>query len=198
MNNKGFSLVELLGVVVVLSVVLGIAVISVSSTIKTSKEKAEGLFAKSMDTAIQSYISTNRLSWSRSTSLGKFVKCNRIDDSGNCLDSDDVTALQKELFKVSGGKLRSDSSFDLHELIDDGHLKENDIVNPKNKKDCMDGSVLYAFVYKDEDNVYYYYLDLSKGTCDVSDDNKIVSNIPKNVCERLGSPYHWDDKRCIK
>ena len=54
LNNKGFTLVELLAVVVIISVIIGIAIISVISAINKSKASALENSAKEIAKAFQS------------------------------------------------------------------------------------------------------------------------------------------------
>lgn len=201
MNNKGFTLVELLATIVILGIVLGIVSVSVIGIINKTKEKSEEIFVKNIGSSVQSYISTNRLKWSRSsTPLGTFKKCNRVNASGACLTrGKNVKYETKELYSVSGGVLNN-SSFSLKELISGNYIESNKIINPKNKLDCMkdNSNILYAYIYKDEDSVYYYYVDMSNSSCEVSEKNAIVTNITKNVCKALDGKYTWEEDVCKK
>ena len=59
MKKKGFTLVELLAVIIILSLVLVIAVPSVNKYIKQSKEKAYNTQISTIIEAAQAYASTN-------------------------------------------------------------------------------------------------------------------------------------------
>ena len=59
MNNKGFTLVELLAVIVILSIILVIAVPSVNRYIKQSKEKAYKVQISELLDAVESYANMN-------------------------------------------------------------------------------------------------------------------------------------------
>lgn len=61
LNNKGFTLVELLAVVVIISVIIGIAIISVISAINKSKASALENSAKEIAKAFQSEYLSNLL-----------------------------------------------------------------------------------------------------------------------------------------
>ena len=59
MNKKGFTLVELLAVIVILSIILVIAVPSVNRYIKQSKEKAYKVQISELLDAVESYANMN-------------------------------------------------------------------------------------------------------------------------------------------
>ena len=59
MNRKGFTLVEMLATIVILSVVMGIASYGVLHVIDSSKQKTEEVFINKLNDAFESYISLN-------------------------------------------------------------------------------------------------------------------------------------------
>ena len=59
MNNKGFTLVELLATIVILGIVMGIASYGVISAINSSKDKSQDVFVGTFVKAIDSYLSMN-------------------------------------------------------------------------------------------------------------------------------------------
>ena len=70
------------------------------------------------------------------------------------------------------------------------------IVNPATKEKCLNNSKNpeenpeekpKVRLFKDDDYVYYYYVDLSGNntSCHISDENAIITNIPKKLCSAL-------------
>lgn len=59
MNRKGFTLVELLATIIVLAIVVGITVPSVSGIIRKSKEKSEEAFVETIKDAMDVYLSSS-------------------------------------------------------------------------------------------------------------------------------------------
>ena len=70
-------------------------------------------------------------------------------------------------------------------------IKEEDIINPKNKKKCLNGDKPTTKLFKDSEYVYYYYMDLSgdNTACDIENEHSIVTNIPENVCKVINGNY---------
>ena len=54
LNNKGFTLVEVLAVIVIISIILGIAVPNVMTSVDTSKNSSEKILIENIKTAAQS------------------------------------------------------------------------------------------------------------------------------------------------
>ena len=182
MNNKGFTLVEMLSVVVILGIVMGIATNGVLSYIETSKKKSEKIFVDKIENAVKSYISLNGSGISNKIGgiSSSFTKCKRVtSDGSSCNNNDKVDSTAYELvgFKLSKITNRSGGS---------NIVQEDNMVNPKNKKKCFVGTNdSEVSLFKDSEKVYYYYVDLSGLSCDISDENKIITNIPKNLCSKL-------------
>lgn len=180
MNNKGFTLIEVLATVVIIAVVMGIATTGVIKVINNSKKSSEKVFTDKLATYIESYI--NLYGSSLSTNTNKttytFEKCKKVNDDGSCQEDNPVTSTAYEL-----------ESFDLIKITktDPVIISEDKIVNPKNKQKCLTSKNPSVRVFKDSDYIYYYYTDLSGSntSCDISDDNAIITNIPKKLCKEI-------------
>ena len=62
-NNKGFTLVELITAIVLLSLVVGITTYSITSIIRTNKEENYNLLLKNIDSAAETYYQECEYSW---------------------------------------------------------------------------------------------------------------------------------------
>lgn len=182
MNRKGFTLVELLAVVALLGVIGGIATMGVLSTINKSKEKSEAIFVDKISTLIEEYLDLNRgdleyMNMDPETSGYSFDKCENKD----CSKSYGATA--KELVKKDGH-----SYVTIQDLITTGLIGEADLVNPKNKEKCFNNSVenYNIRVFRDDEYVYYYYVDLSSNTCNLSEDNSKINTLPESLATKVG------------
>lgn len=194
MNNKGYTLVELLATVVILGIIMGIATYGVIGVINNSKEKSEKVFVENLENVIKSYINEARFTNNWETSdLGKtFFKCRRVNETDeSCYSEDDKREVS--LYKIT-------NSVKLGDLQAEKYIKGGKIINPKNKEECLKNSKNpEILLYKDSDSVYYYYVDLrgDNTSCSVDDGNAIISNMTKSVCDILGWDYN-SDKVCVK
>lgn len=192
MNNKGFTLVEMLATVVILGVVMGIATYGVIGAINKSKEKSEEIFVDKLEKAIQTYINDNRFAAGFTIKNGglngDFDKCRKVKDDGTCFDGEDYS------YEVNFEQLNNAS---LNDIADVKYIENGKIINPKNKSNCLKSeNNPEILLFKDSDSVYYYYVDLSYASCGVSDNNSIITNIPKNMCESLRWTY--EEEVCKK
>lgn len=196
MNNKGFTLVEMLAVVVILAIVSGIAINGVISYIDTSKKQSEQIFVENLSDYIDNYLdiegsSLNILSESANYT---FEKCRRTDDDGNCISNTPGGTIEKSTATAS--ELTSFNLLDITtstiKLVD-----KKDLINPKNKKECFDNSNNpIVRVFKDTDYVYYYYVELNSNKCEIGKENKIVTNIPKKLCADIKNKNGDDSIGC--
>ena len=190
MDNKGFTLVELLATVVVLGLVMGITAHSVLGVIEKSKDKSEKIFVDKLENSIDAYISDartkNELRIDSSSSTIEYQKCKLYNAKGDaCFDEKNgkytVKVVEMEAFNLS--KIKK-------------NIQNQNITNPKNKKKCELNNV-NVDLYRDSDMVYYYYADLSKLNCDVNKKYQIITNIPSELCKALlenGSSLECDNK----
>lgn len=170
MNNKGFTLVEMLAVVVILAVIMGIATNGVIGYINTSKEKSEKIFVNKLATSIESYLSLKGGSLSK---VESGVRGNFIKNNGRGTEKD-----------VGFYEIRS---FSLIEIVSENLVDQDSLINPKNKQKCFNNGYPSVRVFKDSDFVYYYYVDLSSNSCSIERNNWIVNNIPSSLCDTLKS-----------
>ena len=193
MNNKGFTLVELLATIVILGIIMGIATYGVINAIKTSKLKSEKVFVDKIEIAVQGYLSYYGKDLKEKRTLSNKLKRCRTDNS----DCEYVTITELESINLS--------------TITQVELKTlniNDLVNPKNKKQCVDENFDPTIrILKDEKSVYYYIIDLSGNNtaCEISEENELVSNIMPYIdhymCSELGGEsvkyvYNGTEKGC--
>ena len=182
MNNKGFTLVEMLAVVVILGIILGIATTSVLSAIETSKEESEKVFVDKIETAVESYINLKGMGMVRKSggSIYSFDKCKKFkDDKADSEECAEDATIGSSAFELEG--------FDLEEITKD-FVDEDGMVNPRNKEKCLKNSGNPVVrVFKDKDMVYYYYVDLSSLDCDIAPENQIITNIPEKLCTSINT-----------
>ena len=192
MNNKGFTIIELLATIILLSLVMGIATYSVIGIINSSKEKSEKIFVDKLATAIQSYIPTKKLGIINT--LPDFTKC-RENDPEKC----------KNQYLLTNVKLVELDTIELNKIAIEGNkiINSNEIINPRTKEKCIktygNKTLPQIRIFRDSDYVYYYYMDLSGNNtaCNITEENSIVTNIPRNVCQSICSTCGYNSEKGI-
>ncbi|MBQ6494606.1 MAG: type II secretion system protein [Bacilli bacterium] len=134
LNNKGFTLIEILAVIVIISILGGIAVMGVLSSINNSKDKAYEIMISNIVTASRQLYDEVDNSGIIGGKLYKFsVTCD--ESSFDCSTSEEIT--------IVDGKI----SVNLQTLVSNGFLdginnKNNStnnnkkiLLDPKDKKD---------------------------------------------------------------
>lgn len=170
MNNKGFTLVEMLATIVILGIIMGIASTSVINSINTSKNKSEKIFTDKVANLIDDYLNLYGNSLSKTKKLTtenrQYEKC---EDSG-C----------NNIHKVDVYQLKS---IYLKDLVDKQIIEEDKLINPSNKKKCLQNGAKgpEIKIYKDSDYVYYYSTDLSKSSCGIKSENGIINTVPDTL-----------------
>ena len=194
MNNKGFTLVEMLAVVVILGIILGIATTSVLSAIETSKEESEKVFVDKIETAVESYINLKGMGMVRKSggSIYSFDKCKKFkDDKADSEECAEDATIGSSAFELEGFDLEEitkDSVDEYGNVVGTKFVDEEAMVNPRNKEKCLKNSGNPVVrVFKDEDMVYYYYVDLSSLDCDIAPENQIITNIPEKLCTSINT-----------
>lgn len=120
MNNKGFTLVELIATIVILAIVMGIGAYSITAIIENSREKDYELLIKEIVNATETY----------------YQECKFVDN--NC-DSDSQITLD---FLVTHGYLKGNS-------VKTDETNENKekfiLVNPKDNKEISNCEIKYQY-----------------------------------------------------
>ena len=143
MNQKGFTLVELLAVIVLLGIVASITIAVSVSSFQKSKEKTEEIFKANMIKAVEMYIPQANLKF-ETTSIS-YKKYDETED------------------KCSGDSCNVDvysDKFNFNKIITDGIITEKEVKNPnKEKATCYNDNTVVN-VYRDSDKVYCFTLKL--------------------------------------
>ena len=150
MNNKGFTLVELLATVVLLAIIVGIVLVSTNGGFKKSKEDTEKVFIDTIKDAMDMY----------------------LDSDAKNLGYKGTNCTINKTHKI-GVKLYQANDITFNDVINSTYhpLTESDLVNPANDKKCK--STATISIYRDEDFVYYYKIDKTNLDClTISSDNE--------------------------
>ena len=150
LNRKGFTLIEVISVVLILGIIVAIVLPSVVGYLDTSKDRSEEIFVDEMERIIGEYVALEGRNIYFDTSLvHNYEKCDPLD---------------KSCYTV---KVYKNSTITFNDVISSGLLKENDIINPKTKQLCNINTPIT--VYRDEEYVYCYETRLD---CVESTDDK--------------------------
>lgn len=160
MNRKGFTLVELLATLVVLGIVVGISVVSISSIVRNTKKKSEDVFVETIKDSMEVYLSS-----------GNVKKLNFDNVCGNTLSKvhGDVN-----VYKVT-------TTFQSVLNLTSKPITQDDLINPSNKEKCKNANNINIDIYYDDDYVYYYKIDKSNFGCleNIGEGkNAVITNLP--------------------
>ena len=170
MNNKGFTLAELLATIVILGIVVGIALVFTGDIFKDTKAKTEGVFVDTLEDALDMYLDSSHAKGLTFTALRK--------------NGADVT-----INKTTGKSKVYKATTTFNSVITYGYssLTANDLVNPANK-DSKDSSHPYKCqsngtlnIYRDEEYVYYYKINKAAFKC--LNESGYISNLPSGIDE---------------
>lgn len=143
LNKKGFTLIELIAVIVILSIILVFVVPNLLDTYKRSKLKTEKAFVDQLSKGIESYITlySNEMSFSKVD--GNFVK--EITDNRSDKPSYDVDVYKADIT--------------VKNIIDKNIIEASEYINPGNRGDntkkCKPETDTIT-VYRDSDFVYCF------------------------------------------
>ena len=193
MDNKGFTLIEVLAVVVILSLLVLLVGRGVSGAIEASRLRSEDVFVDKIASLIDDYLDYVTLNSGSfieddSSDVIVFDKCYDYNGLGECR-SDSSVSVKANLMKKDDG-----SSITLRDLVDTGLISEDDLVNPRVNERCSNLDNTEIYLFKDSDYVYYYFVDLSD-SCKVREEVRdngeyvnIINTLPDNFCsESTGS-----------
>lgn len=142
LNNKGFTLIEVISVVIILGIIVSLVIPSLFGYFDTTKEKSEEIFSKQLSKIIDDYVSLEGSKIKFDNTNYKLVKkCNPF-----ITDDCKEVKVYKNITKVT-----------FQNLIDANLTKEKDIINPNdsnNDNNCDLNTEIT--VYKDEEYVYCF------------------------------------------
>ena len=143
LNNKGFTLVEVLAVVVIMSILVAIMVPSVNNLIDKNKETNYQSLKDGIIHATKVYLSDNRYD----------IKIEKSCSSDT--EEINVTHIKDEVL--------TDSKLPIKWLVDNKDLSTNsngDITNPKNSEEVLDLTNSYVLIkYQCRNKDYKYTLE---------------------------------------
>lgn len=132
MNRKGFTMIELLAVIVVLGIVLVITFPNMTDVFKSSKLKSEEAFVERISQSIDSYVTLNSSNITFDKQTGTFEKV-----LGTATQTVDV---YKETITINT-------------IINNNIISEKDYKNPGNENVACNKNAEIE-VYRDSDYVY--------------------------------------------
>lgn len=161
MNNKGFTLIELMATLVVLGIIVAITFVILNVDFQKTKEKTEEIFVDTIKDALDIYLDSN------AKSLNFDTECS--------------TKLNKSHGDVSVYKAITDFSAVINS---DYHpITQNDLVNPADEDtNCTDAEDIEISIYRDGDYVYYYKVLKSEFGCLLNasgEYSSLISNLPE-------------------
>lgn len=161
MNRKGFTLIELLATLVLLGIVTGITVFSVSGIFNNTKNKSEDAFVETIKDAMDIYLSGN----------------NPKDSNGNKLN---FTECSNKLNKTHGLVKVYKASTYFNSVINSEYrpISQGDLVNPANEEvSCKNADNIGVTIYRDDDYVYYYKIQKDAFGC--LKKSGVITNLPE-------------------
>ncbi len=154
MNRKGFTLVEVLATIVIISILGVVAYTGVTNYIKTSKEKAEDKFLDEIKSEIDSYISLNSADFKK---VGNTISFDKIVVKKGGTSETNQAEVKKNVDAWQVRKNGKNLTFD--DLIT--NLKMTDkFQNPNTGEICSNN--IEIEIYKDSDYVYYYCVNMKE------------------------------------
>ena len=140
LNRKGFTLVEVLAVIVILGIIIAIMIPNVNKLINSFKDDNYKNLKRTITVAARSYISDNRYD---------------IEIEGLPCQTNSET---KFIIKIDNLKLENKSKIPIETLIDKNYIKEKNgkITNPINNKELniANSYILVKYSCKTKDYVY--------------------------------------------
>ena len=155
-NNKGFTMIELLVVIVLIGIVMTIVITSMQVNISQAKNETEKVFIDRINDSINTYIDLNKKNFILDSSTVQTIT-KVVSSNGT---TEDVNVYQL--------KLKENKDILFNDVISTGFLTERDFKNPKNEIQCNKNTSIT--IYRDDDFVYYYAYDLS-GSCGIKYNN---------------------------
>lgn len=149
MNRRGYTFIELLGVIVILGIILVIAIPSITDALKTSRIKSEEVFLDKLSDTIDSYVTMH----SNEFTFSYIKDGTKTDNRGS------------STVKIYGIETTMQS------IINDRLITEKDYKDPAFSTECNKDAKVE--IYRDSDYVYCHRITVEDLNC-LSDDYKEV------------------------
>ena len=102
LNNKGFTLVELLAVLVILVAIMGIAIPTISSSLERTKSKQNDARKEIIESAAEQYVTDNKNAvYAKLEQLGVNSCYVRISKLSDYLSSDEMKGADSEDWRIN-------------------------------------------------------------------------------------------------
>ena len=159
LNNKGFTLIEVLAVIVIIALLTGITVPSVINSMNASKENAYKIMVSNINTA--SIELFEEIYYSNGT-----VELYKYDDNGN---------ITSELINIDGGEI----TINLQTLVSNGYLTGNSseetsrkvILNPRDSENIGYCEItINREIEEDTSKVIYTITSNGESNCPTNND----------------------------
>ena len=138
LNKKGFTLIELIAVIVILSIILVFVVPNLLDTYKRSKLKTEKAFVDQLSKGIESYITLYNADLNF-VADGKATKIVEKKDKDNKIVRDEYSV---DIYKVNEG-------IKVKDIIDKNIIEASEYRNPGNREaTCSQDAIIYIYPYR--------------------------------------------------
>ncbi len=162
MKKNGFTIIELLAVLIILGIVVGITIVSVNGSGENAKKKTERIFIKNLEEAIGVYLETDAL---KDNSVPYYFTCD-IKKKNSYIPA-----------YIRDEKISFSDIFN----SDYAPMNESNFVNPVNKDTNCNLNEKIITIYRDDDYVYYYGFNANDLSC-ITYNNEIFSSFPETTC----------------
>ena len=152
MNRKGYTFIELLGVIVLLGIVLVISIPSITGALKGSRVKSEEVFLDKLSDTIDSYVTMN----SNELAFTYIKDGNKTDNRGS------------NTVKIYRAKINN-SEITMQNIINNGLITVSDFKDPAFGDECNESATVE--IYRDSDYIYCHRIEVEDLDC-LSDDYK--------------------------
>lgn len=140
MNRKGFTLIEVIAVIVLLGIIVAVSVPTIITVYDDSKLNAEEIFINHLGKSIDDYVKLNSLFGSFTPMSGNFTKCSKYNDDDSCLETERVSVSKRT------------EAVTINDVINSGIISADDYKNAGNNKQSCN-SLADVEIYKDSDAV---------------------------------------------
>ena len=174
MNNKGFTLVELLATIVILGLVTSFVFVTVTDYYSASKDKSEEVFYKQIESYMEDYIALDGSKEKNYKNYGTVRKhyCEMFEG-----DTCKEEVYEEVTLEVS-------NSFKIETVA--GEIVDGKLINPKTEVECTNDNTNIT-VYRDSDFVYCYIIKPNGTSClsEYTDENDKTKQKVINTCKGL-------------